>query len=323
MKYVYGMDIGGTKCATIISRLDKDEITFLARREFPTASTPEEVIDHMINDLKEEALSLNIAIGDVEAIGISSGGPLDSKKGLIQSPPNLKGWDNIPIVKIVNSAFNVPVHLLNDADASAIAEWKYGCGKGYKNLVFLTFGTGMGAGLILNGALYEGSNGMAGEVGHIRLKEDGPIGYNKAGSFEGFVSGGGLARQIPSFILEKKKQGYNRDWFNRQNLSAKDIALYAKAGDSIALEFYDMVGVNLGLGLSIIVDILNPEIIILGGIYMRSHGLMDQSMAETMKKEALKESLQNVRIMASSLGERIGDYATIAAALYNNDEEKK
>src|SRR5690606_15592063 len=126
------------------------------------------------------------------AIGISCGGPLDSRRGVILSPPNLPGWDRIPVVEVFQQAFKVPVALQNDANAGALAEWLWGAGRGSHNMIFLTFGTGMGAGLILNGQLYSGTNDLAGEVGHIRLAPDGPVGYGKAGSFEGFCSGGGI-----------------------------------------------------------------------------------------------------------------------------------
>ena len=128
------------------------------------------------------------------AIGITCGGPLDSKKGLIMSPPNLPKWDKIPITKIIEDNFNVPVFLQNDANACALAEWRFGAGKGTNNMIFLTFGTGLGAGLILDGRLYAGTNNLAGEIGHIRLAKDGPLGYDKKGSFEGFCSGAGIAR---------------------------------------------------------------------------------------------------------------------------------
>ena len=132
-------------------------------------------------------------LGDISAIGISCGGPLNSKKGVILSPPNLPGWDNIEIVNIIKDRLDVPAKLQNDANACALAEWKYGAGRGSNNMIFLTFGTGFGAGLILDGRLYNGVNCMSGEIGHVRLTEYGPVGYGKAGSCEGYCSGGGIA----------------------------------------------------------------------------------------------------------------------------------
>ena len=116
-------------------------------------------------------------------------------------------WDNIPIVEIIKNHFGCPVHLQNDANACAVAEWKFGAGRGKNNVVFLTFGTGLGAGLILDGKLYRGASNMAGEAGHIRLASFGPVGYGKAGSFEGFCSGGGIAQLGRMYAQEKLQMG--------------------------------------------------------------------------------------------------------------------
>ena len=129
-----------------------------------------------------------------DSIGISCGGPLDSRRGVIMGPPNLPGWDDVYIVRQIENHYGVQAHLQNDANACAVAEWKFGAGRGKQNVVFMTFGTGLGAGLILDGKLYSGTNDNAGELGHIRLDRFGPVGFGKAGSFEGFCSGRRIAR---------------------------------------------------------------------------------------------------------------------------------
>jgi len=182
MNYV-GVDIGGTKCAVV---LGNDNGDILKKTRFDTTS------------YKETFKKICDAIADItdeySAIGISCGGPLSSKTGTIMSPPNLPDWDNVPITKMLNERFNVPVFLQNDADACALAEWKYGAGKGSENMIFLTFGTGIGAGLILGGRLYSGTCDCAGEIGHVRMTESGPVGFGKEGSFEGYCSGSGIAQ---------------------------------------------------------------------------------------------------------------------------------
>ncbi len=313
---IVGIDIGGTKCATVIAHIEKEQITLLNRVEIKTIGKPEDVIDKLILNIKGQLRELNLEHTEIKQIGISCGGPLDSIKGIIQSPPNLKGWDNIPICDIVTRELSAPCKLKNDADASAIAEWQFGAAKGFKNAIFITFGTGLGAGLILNGQLYSGGSGSAGEIGHIRLAQDGPIGYGKKGSFEGYCSGGGIHQQIESFVELKKSQGQNKPWFTQQNISAKELSKLASAGDGVAIELFEIIGRNLGKGLSIIIDILNPDIIVLGGIYMRSHEYMDQSMYEVLKEEVIESSLSHVLIKPSKLGEQIGDYASLCASLY-------
>ena len=189
-----GVDIGGTKCAVVLG----DTEGIIKKIRFAT-TTYEETMENIRNAIRE--------MDGYDAIGISCGGPLDSKKGLILSPPNLVGWDNVPITKMLSEEFGVPAYLCNDADACALAEWKFGAGKGTENMIFLTFGTGMGAGLILNGKLYSGTNGMAGEVGHMRMNAYGPVGYGKTGSFEGFCSGSGIAQIGKTLALEQLQMG--------------------------------------------------------------------------------------------------------------------
>jgi CheY-like chemotaxis protein len=169
-RFVWGIDIGGTKCA-LVSGNDAGEV--LLRREIRTRDYAcwREVLDALFEVLPEQS---------PEAVGISCGGPLDANRGLILSPPNLPGWDEVPICEVISDRFGVPSFLQNDANACALAEWKFGAGRGSKNMVFLTFGTGFGAGLILDGRLYSGTNDMAGEIGHVRCAEDGPVGIRKA-----------------------------------------------------------------------------------------------------------------------------------------------
>src|SRR5665213_1107495 len=156
---VFGVDIGGTK--TSISRLtERKEVDEVAR--FPTSGY-EETIKRIVREIDARKPRAN------SLIGISCGGPLDTKRGLILSPPNLKGWDKVPICALLAARFGKNVFIMNDANACALAEWKFGAGIGCDNMVFLTSGTGMGAGLILNGRLYEGTSGDAGEIGHVRL----------------------------------------------------------------------------------------------------------------------------------------------------------
>ena len=169
MNMKIGIDIGGTKCAVVLG----DEKQIVKKIRFDTTSR-DETIDNIINAVD--------SMGKADAIGISCGGPLDSKRGIIMSPPNLPEWDDVHIVDMLTERFGIPAYLCNDANACALAEWKYGAGRGTENMVFLTFGTGLGAGLILGGRLYEGTSGMAGEVGHVRLSQFGPVGYGKMGS---------------------------------------------------------------------------------------------------------------------------------------------
>jgi glucokinase len=254
-----------------------------------------------------------------DAIGISCGGPLDSRRGIILSPPNLQGWDNIEIVSQIREHYGVPVHLQNDANACAVAEWKFGAGKGCNNVVFMTFGTGLGAGLILDGKLYSGTNDNAGELGHIRLDRFGPVGFGKAGSFEGFCSGNGIGQLGYTMALEKVQQGtyplYFKPGMSAADVTAKTVADAADAGDETAIEVYRTCGEYLGRGLSIVIDLLNPEVIVIGSVFARSHHLLWEPAKQMIEKEALYLSRDCCRVVPAALGEQIGDYAAIATAL--------
>ena len=312
--YILGIDIGGTKCAVVTGDWNGEEITLLEKSVCKTDTNiaPEKMLS-LVFDMADGILTKK-----PDVIGISCGGPLDSAKGVIMSPPNLPGWDNVEVVRLTEERFGVTAKLQNDANACAVAEWKFGAGRGHDNVVFLTFGTGLGAGLILGGRLYEGTNGNAGEVGHIRLSKDGPIGFGKHGSFEGFCSGGGIARLGLSMARKAVANGVTPLYFKDgedSEVSAKAIAEAANAGDKTAIEVYRTSGKYLGKGLSVIVDILNPERIIIGGVYARSHHLLYESAQAELKAEAIGESLSCCEIVPAELSENIGDYAALATAL--------
>ena len=302
-----GIDIGGTKCAVVLG----DETGKIYKKVRFETMDKDKTLARLIEVARE--------MGEFESIGISCGGPLDSKKGLIMSPPNLVGWDNVPVCEIFRDEFSVPVYLCNDANACALAEWKFGAGKGTENMVFLTFGTGLGAGLILNGRLYSGTNDMAGEVGHIRLENFGPVGYGKRGSFEGFCSGGGIAQLAKELALEKlqmgESTGYCKCKEDLEHITAKSVAESALSGDETAKKVYEICGTQLGRGLSVIVDMLNPERIVIGSIFQRSENLLREYMEKTLREESLALSREVCEIVPAELEENLGDVAALSVAV--------
>ena len=316
-KILAGIDIGGTKCTVSLGRLDGENVVILEKQQFLTPSTPEETLEKFVERLRAMLEEKNV---ELTAIGISCGGPLDSKRGIVLCPPNLPGWINVPVVDYFERAFDVPVAVQNDANAGALAEWMWGAGKGFQNIIFLTFGTGMGAGLILDGRLYSGTSDMGGEVGHIRLAEDGPIGFGKAGSFEGFCSGGGIARQATvraaMAIRAGKPPAFCPTEADLPEITARAVAEGANAGDPLALEIFGAVARRLGQGLAILIDILNPERVIIGSIYLRQKTLLDDQMWEVLKQETIPFALDVCQIVPPGLGESIGDYAAMAVARY-------
>ncbi|MCE5205953.1 MAG: ROK family protein [Porphyromonadaceae bacterium] len=313
-----GIDIGGTKCAVIYGYNDAEGIKIVDKQEFQTTNV-NDTINSLLETTSATMQKHGLSSGNISAIGISCGGPLDSKKGIIMSPPNLPGWDNIPIVNLFEKRFGIKTAVQNDANACALAEWKRGAARGYNNVVFLTFGTGMGAGLILDGKLYAGTNDNAGEIGHVRLEKTGPVGYGKAGSFEGFCSGSGIAQLARIKVMEKLQMGEsvsfckNRDAL--QSITAKVVADAAREGDPLAREIYEESAYYLGKALSILIDVLNPEIIVIGSIYCRAQKLMEPVMNETIDYESIIQSRSVCKIVPAELGENIGDYAALSVAL--------
>ncbi len=312
--HLCGIDIGGTKCALSIGKADeKGNIDILYKEKFATLP-PYETLSKFGDILEKQIKTYKI-----DGIGISCGGPLDSKRGVILSPPNLPGWDNIEAVKYFKERFGVPTVIQNDANACAYAEFKFGAGRGYKNVVFLTFGTGLGAGLILDGKLYSGTTDNAGECGHIRLSDDGPVGFGKAGSFEGFCSGGGIAQLGKAMTKAKLDKGekvaFCKDETELNSINAKLIGDYAENGDEFAKSVYAESGRRLGQGLSILIDILNPEAIIIGSIFTRSKELLWDECKKVIDKEALPMAAEVCKVLTSELSENIGDYAALSLAL--------
>lgn len=281
-----GLDIGGTKCA-IVSGTEKSEI--LSRCEVKTADYPnwQALID---------ALLEHCPAGRFDAIGVSCGGPLDSARGMILSPPNLPGWDEVPIVAYLEKRLGIPAFVQNDANACALAEWRFGAGRGCRNMVFLTCGTGLGAGLILDGRLYSGTNDMAGEIGHVRAEKDGPVGYGKRGSYEGFCSGGGIFQLTGG-------------------VSARDAVLRADAGDQEMIAALHASAERMGACFALLIDLLNPERIVVGSIFARAERHFRDVMQRVIDEEALELSRSVCRVVPAQLGDAIGDHAALSVGI--------
>jgi len=298
---ILGLDIGGTKTAVVVGT-ERGEI--LSRLQFATA--PERVFEKVFEELSTAiAQAMSNAPKPVKAISVSVGGPLDILKGIIQSPPNLPGWNNIPLKDLLVKRFSLPVFVEHDGNAGALAEFYFGAGRGYRNIVFLTMGTGLGAGLILNGKVHRGTTDTAGELGHIRIAEDGPHCYGKSGSLEGYGSGTGMAKlahmMFPSL------------WNDSATVS--DVYAAWKQGSPEAQQVFERAGFYLGRGFAMIADLINPERIILGGLGIRIGDAFLPSAEKVFRREALPQSGAACSVVPAQLGEAIGDVASLCAAL--------
>lgn len=315
--YLAGVDIGGTKTAVVLADAPPDT---LGRIEFATRQElgPEHAIASIKTAIRELLTRASASPADLAGIGVSCGSPLDPVRGVIQAPPNLSTWVDVPIVEILRSEFGCPVSLENDANAGAAAEHRFGAGRGTRHMIFLTMGTGLGAGIIIDGRLYQGVTDAAGEIGHVRLTRNGPVGYHKAGSVEGWASGGGMA-QVAAREVEAARRARRSSVLlegeAERRITARDVAEAAKAGDKLALRITNICGRKLGETLAILVDVLNPECIVIGGLAMRFGELVLKPARRWMHNEALGPSAAACRVVPAQLGERIGDVAALCIAM--------
>jgi glucokinase len=298
--WIIGLDIGGTKTAVVAGDRRGN---ILQREQFATEAA--RGFSDCYARIRESMARVVLSVqGPPRAVSVSVGGPLDVLKGIVKSPPNLPGWVDIPLKEMLARDFRVPVFVEHDGNAGALAEWYFGAGKGFRNIVFVTMGTGFGAGLILDGRLYRGTSDVAGEIGHVRVAEDGPDCYGKSGSLEGYGSGTGIARLA--------RMMYPALW--AQGVSAMDLSEAYEKGSKEAASVFARAATGLGRGLAIVADTLNPERIILGGLGMRLRDALVEPAIRVYEQEALPEARSVCAVVPALLGERIGDIAALCAA---------
>jgi glucokinase len=246
-------------------------------------------------------------------VSAAVGGPLDIEHGIIYSPPHLQTWTGIPIKERLEEHFRLPVYIEHDGNACALAEFYLGAGRGAKNVIYLTLGTGLGAGIILNGKIYRGSTDLAGEVGHLRIAPDGPLEHGKAGSWEGYCSASGMLK-----LAHLRFPGH---W--SPNTKPRQIIEQALQGDVQALALAEEMGTWLGKGCALLVDILNPDLIIAGTLGVVLGDLLLEPARKIVREEALPQSAQACRIIPAQLGDQLGKVSALAAAMdaYHNSAQ--
>ncbi len=310
---IVGLDIGGTKCAIVEGTFGGD---ILARDAQPTHAESgwRGTYERLCAAVGERLRSARAEGRQVVALSVSIGGPLDTERGIIYSPPNLPDWDAVPLKDLLADRFGLPTYVQHDGTAGALAEWRYGAGAGARNLVFLTMGTGLGAGLILDGRVYRGANDLAGEVGHLRIAADGPEVYGKRGSWEGYCAGPAFARLAREMLPARWGAG----------VTTPQIVELALAGDADALAVVHRVADYFGQGLALLVDLLNPEVIVVGSMGVRLGELLLAPAREALLREALPDAATACRVVPAALGERLGDVAALCAAIEAlRDEEQR
>jgi len=317
-----GIDIGGTKTAVCIGT---ETGVILASRRISSVSESVEsyrkALITLCNVVLDEA---GLKADQLRAIGVSAPGPLDCKKGIMIAPPNNPGWHNVPIVAMVQEAFKAPVYCNNDANACALAEMLFGEHKGAQNLLYLTFSTGMGGGIIANGELIQGAADAGGEVGHLVLDPNGPVcGCGQKGCWEAYVGG----RAVAKMLKEKIQAGHIKTSIvdkagGLDSINIQAFQAAAREGDPFAVAEWDQFAERMAQGLGGLIMVLNPDVVILGTIAIHCGDFIMKPIFEKLPKYAWQWPRKVCAIAPSSLGGKIGDLAALGVALIGARKEK-
>ncbi|MFQ5886603.1 MAG: ROK family protein, partial [Anaerolineae bacterium] len=297
---VVTVDLGGTHIRSALIN-EEGEILARAERETLAQEGPEPVIGRI------EACIRDVARG-TEAVSIAAPGPLDPWKGIIHQAPNLPGWRDVPLADILHRAFKVPVYLNNDANLAALAEHRFGAGQGANHLIYLTISTGIGGGIISQGRLLLGAKGLAGEVGHMTLEPEGPpCGCGGRGHLESLASGPAIARRAVAEMEKGTETSITRlVKGNLSKVTAKVVAQAAQEGDPLANSIFKEAGFYIGLGITNLLHILNPQLVILGGGVSKAGDLIFDPVRATVKARAIPSIQGGVKIVLSALGDDAG-----------------
>ena len=301
---ILGLDLGGTKIATALATAQGE---ILARGYSPTPAQdgPDVAVDSIFTTIEKTISARKLKASQLLGIGIAAAGLVDGDKGEVISSPNLPRWREVPLRGIIEQRFEVPTYLGNDATLAALGEWHFGLRRGIANLIYVTVGTGIGGGIIADGKLYTGAYGVAGEVGHMTVDVNGPrCNCGNIGCWEALASGTALAKEAVSRIT----QGANTSIMglvdgDMSKVDAKVIFSAVKQGDELAKELISRLGYYLGVGLVNLVNIFNPELVLIGGGVAKMGDLLLQPAIDIVNERAYSMAAHTVEIKPALLGD--------------------
>lgn len=304
------VDLGGTQIRA--ARCARDG-TIEARHQMLTLAHqgPQAVIERL-----KEAISAVWPPTGVKAIGLAAPGPLYPREGIVLSGPNLPGWERVPLSDILRAQFNVPVHLGNDANLAALAEWRFGAGRGHDDMIYLTISTGIGSGVIIGGRMLLGAHGLAAELGHITLQADGPrCNCGNYGCLEKLAAGPAIAayaveqiRAGQSSLIASLVEG------NLENVTAATVGEAAARGDALAIQVLERAGSLIGIGIVSMLHTFNPSIVILGGGVSKTGDLLFEPIRRTVAERVMRPEYL-VPIVPAALGGDVGLLGALALAI--------
>ncbi len=293
-QYIVGIDVGGTNIKLGLLNL---QCKIIARSHLLTKRfirNKKRLIQALVDDIRLLIEEKKLTSRDILGIGVGLPGLIHFDHGIVNFLPNIPGWRNVPLKKIIESKLRIPTFLDNDVNLITLGEWEYGAGRGYKNLVCITLGTGVGGGIVLNNALYRGEGFVAGEIGHMPLNEEGlPCNCGGWGCLERTVGNDQL--------LEKA-----RKIFKNKELKLEDIFYLANQGNARAVEFWEKAALHIGNGLVGVVNLLNPRLIIIGGGVANNFKYLGGTINKVIKKRCMNVQRGMVKIVRNKLGDDAG-----------------
>ncbi len=304
---VLAVDLGGSK---IIAALVSHKGEIIAREYTATLADegPRAVIQRMSTAIESAISKAGIPLSSLSTIAIAAAGAINTKEGIVSASPNLPGWDNIPLKDMVEKEIGLETFLINDADAAAVGEHLFGAGRGVNNLIYITVSTGIGGGIIIDGKLYSGVSGSAGEIGHMTIDTSGPrCNCGNIGCLEVFASGKAIAREAQRSIAQgAKSMIMELAEGESHNITSQTVSAAARRGDALALGIITMAATYLGIGMVNLINIFNPEMIVVGGGVAQIGDMLLEPARKVVAERAFQLSARAVRIVPSQLGENAG-----------------
>jgi glucokinase len=310
---LYGaIDLGGTNVRAVVANLAGD-IRGDDKRRSQATEGPDATLDACLASLAAACAEAGLGERSLAGLGIATPGWVDTERGVVPAAPQLIGWRDVPVVAILEKRLGIPVRLENDANAAALGENTYGAGRGTQHMVYITVSTGIGAGIIVSGALYGGAKGSAGELGHTIIDPAGAeCGCGNHGCLEALSSGTAIALRASEAVARGESPALAASQAQHGRLSARLVAEAAHDGDSVSRAIFQEAGRYLGIALANVVDFLSPQTIVLGGGVMNSSDLFLPVAERTMRDASLSEPLRHVRLATAELGDRAGPLGMIA-----------
>ena len=299
-----GIDVGGTNVK--IALVD-DKGSILYSNSVPTRA--EMGYEYTVNNIKQAIRDLmnESKCTDIQGIGFDFPGQIDYKNGVVRLAPNIPGWVNIPIAQIIEDEFKIPTRIDHDVHCAALGELKFGAGRDCENFICMTVGTGIGSGIVINGKLVRGASNAAGELGHIKLEMNGgPLcGCGDFGCLEAYASGPSIVKMAEEYIMGGKSTKF-REMANGGPITPFIVSEAAKQGDPVAKRIFTIMGEHIGHGLTSVVNLLNPEKIIIGGGVADAGDILLDPIRETIRKRAMVVAGSAVEIVPAQLGNTAG-----------------